>query len=132
MDRRETVQRSIILEAIRSIFHPTVNEIYEQVREKYPQIGKATVYRTVNLLCEEGTLKRIGNHDGETIYDWKVTNHYHLKCSSCNKIYDLDLEYLDHLDERLNQAGIQVLDHELLFNGICPKCQQKENNNMEE
>lgn len=132
MDRRETVQRTIIFEAIKSIFHPTVNEIYEQVMTKYPQIGKATVYRTVNLLCEEGLLKRISTRDTEAIYDWNVTNHYHLKCSICKNIYDLDLAYLVQLDERINQGGYQVKDHELVFNGVCPKCQREINNKMEE
>ncbi len=131
MDRRETVQRTIILETIKSIYHPTVNDIYEQVKKNYPQIGKATVYRNVNLLVEDGLLRKICIGEKEAVYDWDLDSHYHLRCSECKNIYDIDLDYSKELDEKIESLGFMVSHHELVFTGVCPKCQEK-NKKMEE
>ncbi len=59
---RNTVQQDIISAAVKSMRnHPSPNEVFEDVRRRYPNIGRATVYRVLNRLADRGENKE-GQH----------------------------------------------------------------------
>ena len=55
MERRQTRQRQLILNAVHTLKHPTADEVYAAVADAQPPVGRATVYRNLNLLAEQGT-----------------------------------------------------------------------------
>ncbi|MDD6142906.1 MAG: transcriptional repressor, partial [bacterium] len=60
MARRNTIQRSLVLEAVNRLHsHATADEVYEEIIQEYPTISKATVYRNLNLLSEMGEIRRL-------------------------------------------------------------------------
>ena len=61
--------------------HVTANEVYESIKEAYPTIGKGTVYRNLDILVEEGALRKVEVPDGPNRYDFTLKNHYHVTVS---------------------------------------------------
>ena len=123
---RETLQRKVILNILTNCYtHPTIKELYELVKEKYPNIGQATVYRTVNKLVLENTVVKIECFDG-IHYDYN-RYHYHFCCKNCHCITDvfLDSTDIDKLLSKTNLSNYKV--NSIVFEGICDNCKEVKN-----
>lgn len=124
---RITPQRVAILKILLdSCDHPSVEEVYEQVRINFPTTSLATVYKTVNLLKEIGEILEIGFADGSNRYDGnKPYSHPHLICTNCKKIVDPQVSQLEEISAGLAAAsGYRIESHQIDFFGICPACQK--------
>lgn len=126
-NRRNTIQKELVRDAVYELKrHVTANEVYEFLKKSYPTIGKATVYRNLETLSSEGFLRKIEIPDGPNRFDFTLKNHYHVKCIKCNEIFDVDMEEITDLIEKIhNTHGIEFLDYDILFKGICPKCRER-------
>ncbi|MCQ2508748.1 MAG: transcriptional repressor [Dorea sp.] len=132
-----TTQRLLVLEvlATHKDSHMTAEDIYEFVKEDYPEIGLATIYRTVQLLLEMQLVDRINLDDGCIRYeigenldgDEDHHHHHHLICKTCGRVISYKDDLLDTLEKHIEEAiGFKVLDHELKFYGQCKDCSQRE------
>ena len=127
-----THQRLLILSVLEqnSGRHMTAEDIYELVTEDYPEIGLATVYRTLQLLWDIQLVDRINLDDGCVRYEighllgsGSKHNHHHLICRSCGKVIPFDGDLLEGLEQHIEEtAGFHVLDHEVKFYGLCSEC----------
>jgi len=127
-----TTQRVAILEVLnnRPGKHLTAEEIYDYVKKKYPEIGLATVYRTIQLLSELNVIDKLNLDDGYVRYEIGRKNHeetghhhHHLICLDCGNIYAFQDDLLETLEERIKETlGFQVVDHEVKMYGHCKKC----------
>lgn len=121
---RNTYQKNVIMDFIKnSKSHPTAEEIYNEVTKIIPNISKATVYRNLSLMADNGIIKRLeisGSRDRYDYYD----KHYHGKCIVCGDIVDINMSYDESLDKKL-ESKYQVIDHEITFKIICDKCSKK-------
>ena len=127
MKRRNTVQRAMVYEAVNRLkSHATAAEIYELISSEHPSVSRGTVYRNLNQLAEEGEISRIEVPGGPDRYDHRCHNHYHARCLSCGRLFDIDVDYLDGLEKMVRDAhGFAISGHDILFNGLCPACQQR-------
>ena len=127
--KRNTNQRKIILDAVKKMhIHQTVEEVYEEIKKTHPNISKATVYRNLHQLSENGDIRQVSMPDDVERYDRRTDRHYHFQCKICGTIYDIDIDYLERIDETVQQKyNFQIDDHDILFKGICQNC--KINNN---
>ena len=127
-----TNQRLLVLEVLADHRdkHMTAEDIYELVKEDYPDIGLATIYRTVQLLREMQLVDRI-NLDDECLryeisdlFDGETKHHHHhLICKTCGKVVPFEEDLLDELERLVEQeTGFKVSDHELKFYGQCEEC----------
>ena len=133
-----THQRLLVLSVLEenSGSHMTAEDIYDLVSEDYPEIGLATVYRTLQLLWDMQLVDRINFGDGCVRYEIghllngeTKHNHHHLICKRCNKVMPFDDDLLESLEDHIEKAtGFHVLDHELKFYGLCKDCMKKQNN----
>jgi Fur family peroxide stress response transcriptional regulator len=126
-DYRITPQRLAILKILASSDgHPSVESIYEKVRQDFPTTSLATVYKTLIVMKEIGEVLELGFGDGSNRYDGnKPFPHPHLICTECRDIMDPDLGVLDDMAQELAQeTGFKIMSHRLDFFGICPKCQE--------
>lgn len=126
---RITPQRLAILKVLAfSENHPSVERIYEQVKENFPTTSLATIYKTVMLLKQLNEVLELGFPDGSNRYDGnKPYPHPHIICIKCKRIMDPDLGNMTKLAaEAARKTGYKIVDHRLDFFGICPKCQVKE------
>jgi Fur family peroxide stress response transcriptional regulator len=107
--------------------HPSVEQVYAQVKADFPSTSLATVYKTVSLLKEVGEILEIGFADGSNRYDGnKPYPHPHLICTRCKRIMDSDIDLVDQIANELEQtSGYRIVSHQIEFFGICPACQKQ-------
>lgn len=127
-----TNQRIAILEVLnnRPGKHLTAEEIYDCVRGEYPDIGLATVYRTIQLLSELNLIDKLNLDDGYVRYEIGAKNqeesshhHHHLICLECGDVYAFQDDLLETLENRIKETlGFEVLNHEVKLYGHCDKC----------
>lgn len=108
--------------------HPNAAELHAQLREQFPTISLATVYKTLNLLKDMGEVQELSFCGEDTRYDGHDPSpHPHLVCIHCHKIIDLDAEDFDDLAQDVASASdFRILHHRLDFFGICADCQLHE------
>ena len=126
---RITPQRLTILKILASSDgHPSVEAIYEKVKQDFPTTSIATVYKTLIVMKKIGEVLELGFSDGSNRYDGnRPFPHPHLICTKCRKIMDPDLGALDDMAQELAQeTGFKIMSHRLDFFGICPQCQKNE------
>jgi Fur family peroxide stress response transcriptional regulator len=92
---KATPQRISVLKALGEHTHPTIDELFEKVREEHPTVSLATVYKNLNTLKEEGLVAEINTPNGKMRYDIFSMPHIHVVCANCGKIEDVpcDLAY---------------------------------------
>lgn len=127
-----TRQRLVVLEAIAS--HPdghlTAEEIFALVKVDSPDIGLATVYRTIQLLNELHLIDRINFDDGFVRYEMGTASgcgqkhhHHHLICTKCGKVISFRDDLLEELEGRITATtGFCIVDHEVRLYGFCKEC----------
>lgn len=124
---RITPQRIAILKAfLNTDSHPSVEQVFDQVRADFPTTSLATVYKTVNLLKEIGEILELGFTDGRNRYDGnKPWPHPHLICNRCRSIIDPEVSLLDRLTAEVAEStGYRIISHQVEIFGICPACQK--------
>lgn len=128
MEVRHTIQKNMVLNAVRNLKnHATAEEIYDLVIKEHTTIGKSTVYRNLNALAEKGEIRKVGIPDGPDRYDHLLSEHYHVKCVKCKRLFDVDMKILPDLNEYIKEAqGMEFLSYDILFKGICTSCKEKE------
>ncbi len=121
---RMTPQRKVILEEIAKLkSHPTAGELCRVVRKRLPRISLGTVYRNLDILSQAGLINRLEVAGLERRFDGDTSRHYHVRCTSCGKLSDLELGPLAFLEAEAAQASdFQIMGHSLEFRGICPQC----------
>jgi Fur family transcriptional regulator, peroxide stress response regulator len=126
---RITPQRAAILKILtESRDHPSVEQVYENVKRTFPMTSLATVYKAVTLLKEENEILELGFAGGSSRYDGnKPYPHPHLICVKCQRIIDPDIGLFSNLPQELaDKYGYQIVNQRVDFFGVCPQCQQKE------
>ncbi|HUK56774.1 MAG TPA: Fur family transcriptional regulator [Nitrospiria bacterium] len=118
-----TQQRERILEAFLKVDHITAEELHRQISQKKPhRMGLATIYRTLNLLCEIGIGQQRHFDDTRTIYDNVINkrHHDHLICDKCDKIIEFESPAIERLqDEMAARHGFTLSHHRLELYGHC-------------
>lgn len=124
---RKSKQREYILDFLRSTdSHPTAQMIFDGIRDDFPNLSLGTVYRNLNILVEQGKVKRLQYGSTFDRYDADVDEHYHFICGECKKIFDLALEPKEDLEAMAEQlSGHLVQEHKIDFFGICQECRRK-------
>ena len=107
--------------------HLNTEEIYDLVKEKCPEIGLATVYRTLQLLDEMSILSKLNLDDGCIRYELNTNEndhqHHHLICQKCNDVIEVELDLLETLEEEIEKKHhFEIKDHSVKFYGTCSKC----------
>lgn len=126
MNRRNTKQRQLIAEAVRGLDHPTAEEVYCAVTQRAANIGKATVYRNLNLLSEQNEIAKICTGEGADRFDVRTDRHPHMRCRACGKLFDAPMKPLPPVTELLGDTGgFMVEDQIIEFVGLCPDCYKK-------
>jgi len=108
--------------------HLSTEEIYTEVRKTHPEIGLATVYRTMLLLEDLGLLIKHNFEDGRNRYELSHPDedhdHHHLICLKCGRVSEVEEDLLGSLEEIVeNKHGFKVINHKVKFYGHCSNCQ---------
>jgi len=131
---RVTPQRELILDAIcEGGGHTTLEEIYARVHARAPAINRATIYRTLDFLCELRLVVAADVGSGHRVYEIAGdTPHHHLVCRNCHRVEQISHETVKALFARIEQEQQFTVDmnHLALF-GLCRDCRQRDGQTSE-
>lgn len=119
---RNTKQRRSIRDALESAGRPLApQEVLERARGRVPGLGIATVYRTLNLLVEEGWAATVELPDGPLRYERTgKAHHHHFVCRECEGVFEV--EGCARGVKELTPYGFQLESHDLVLYGRCERC----------
>jgi len=108
--------------------HPNAYQMYETLRQQFPTISLATIYKTLALLKEKGEILEIDLHNDSHYDGNKPYPHPHLICTRCNRIIDGDdVTAIQNLNQEImNKYNFQISRHQLVFYGVCQTCQKND------
>jgi len=123
---RRSRQRERILEVLQGTgTHPTASWVYDRLKSEFPDLSLGTVYRNLNILVEQGLIRKIDFGSTFDRYDANISQHYHFICERCGAITDLEFPIDDELNRKVEQAvGITPNRHRIEFYGICKQCRK--------
>ena len=122
---RLTPQRMLVIEALHNADrHISAEELYKQLRSRYPYANISTVYRTLELLKELNLVTEADFGEGRVRYHVaEKGHHHHLVCHSCGKMIDLEDVALRPLKDTLLQKYSFDADlRHLAISGKCSEC----------
>lgn len=124
MEKRNTIQKKLVMDAVaRLASHPTADEVYAEVIRTHPTVSKATVYRNLSSLSEDGRLRHIRMPNGADRFDHCLTEHRHVACVLCGWVRDVPVAEPETLDaEVAHSTGYTGVWHDIVYYGTCPAC----------
>lgn len=124
-----TPQRIAILKFLDgNTSHPTAEDIYTEIKKKYPTVSFATVYNTVQALRDRGELLEITIDPQRKHFDPNPSAHHHIMCTGCGRIGDVFTDYSKALTlpEEVT-SEFHVTGNHVDFYGVCSDCRKKTN-----
>ncbi len=120
--KRYSKQRAIVLDTLRGTdAHPTADWIYSKVRELMPNISLGTVYRNLDQMAENGTIRRIYDH-GHIRYDGNTGRHDHFRCLQCGRLFDVKIPFNNLAKQIETIDKFHVTEFTIELSGYCPDC----------
>jgi len=119
-----TDPRAIILDCLKDNYsHPSVEDVFIQVREKLPTISKKTVYNNLQFLCSKGLIKEV-KVKGVQRYEPDIGPHMHAICRKCGSIIDVESQelYAHAMKVAKKIRSFDTETPEIVFYGICKRC----------
>jgi len=120
-DLKATIQRTGILKSIDQAGHFNIDEIYEDVKEHYPTLSLATIYKNIILMVEKGVIVEVPINGEKSKYELKKDDHIHLICQSCGEIHDIEIS--KEREQILSIENFELKTAQINLYGICEKCQ---------
>jgi Fur family ferric uptake transcriptional regulator len=134
---RLTAPREAIMDVLSTTSeHLSAEDVYLAVHEVLPNVGLATVYRTLELLVEMGLVFKFDFGDGRARYELSESpkgkrHHHHLICTRCNRIIDYtdfiddEIEFLSRAEKGLSKKfNFLITNHLIQFYGLCEDCRK--------
>ena len=103
--------------------HLTATQLHRRLSADGHQVDVSTVYRTLELLVELGTVHATAHADGATSYGSAAVPHHHAVCRRCGRIGEVPAEALRlALGRAARASDYQLSDDSLLLPGLCAAC----------
>jgi Fur family ferric uptake transcriptional regulator/Fur family peroxide stress response transcriptional regulator len=122
-DLKATIQRTSILKSIDQAGHINIDEIYEDVKEQYPTLSLATIYKNIILMQENHVIIEVPMNGEKSKYELKKDDHIHLICQNCGDIQDTKIT--KKTQEALVIENFQLNSSQINLYGFCQTCQDK-------
>ena len=119
-----TAQRPVILSVLlEHDDHPTVDQIYNDVRPRIPGVSRTTAYRTLETFADLGLARRTNHFAAFARFDGNMDQHHHLLCNKCGKVSDFKDPPLTLGDlPNFHRVGFVMQDYSVYFEGLCHEC----------
>lgn len=107
--------------------HFTAAELLADAHDQNVKVGRATVFRTLDLMAERGALERLDLPTGGHAYVACVPeqHHHHVVCRGCGTSVEVDDSGLQAVVRQIGaQSGYRIDNHRLELYGLCPECQR--------
>jgi len=120
-----TPQRLAIVRLMDEFGHISVREIFEKIKENFPSLSLATVYKNINAMMENRFINELKIVGQENKYELVKEHHSHLICRECGHIEDVKID-TSRLEKSIpSETGFAVEESSVQFFGLCRTCQSK-------
>ena len=124
---RPSIQRIAVYRYLcENPIHPDVEKVYADLAPSYPTLSKTTVYNTLKLFEEKNIVQSIKIEDDKLRFDAEMKDHFHFKCTDCNKIFDIfsksDEDKLSQQCQKILPDGFLVSKVQTYLWGKCKEC----------
>ncbi|HEY5520035.1 MAG TPA: Fur family transcriptional regulator [Candidatus Limnocylindrales bacterium] len=127
---RVTAPRRALVEMIAARRgHFTAADLIADAEARNVKVGRATVFRTLDLLAEQGSLERLDLPSGEHAYVACAPreHHHHVVCRRCARSVEVADQGLQAVVQQIGaKSGYVIESHRLELYGLCPECQADE------
>lgn len=118
-----TPQRLAIIEYLETTReHPSAEDIYNALKDRFPSMSFATIYNTLEVLMEKGLVKELPLDSSKKRFDSFTHPHHHFVCKKCGKIVDIERRFEISISEDLHSFEVQ--EFQVVFSGLCPECKE--------
>jgi Fur family transcriptional regulator, ferric uptake regulator len=122
-EARVTPQRQAVIDAVASLpGRFTIVEIYDLARKRYPALGLATTYRTIELLRRTGSVRLLPGEDKPAYVRCHPGHHHHLVCLGCGAVEETNLCAAPPPAELKRRHGFAAEAHQVDIFGLCARC----------
>ncbi|MFN3406974.1 MAG: Fur family transcriptional regulator [Caldimicrobium sp.] len=119
-----TPQRLAILEYLEQTReHPSAEDIYNALKDRFPSMSFATIYNTLEVLIKKGLVKELPLDSSKKRFDPFTHPHHHFVCKKCGKIMDVEKHFDIAIPDDLNDVEIE--EFQVVFTGLCKECKEK-------
>jgi Fur family ferric uptake transcriptional regulator len=121
-------REAIAMSLFESEQHLSVDDLADMLRDRGEHVGKATIYRTLNLLVQAELARELDFGEGFKRYEHQAgeARHDHLICTGCSKVIRFSRTALDELqDEIATEYGFGVQSRRLKIYGLCSECRAR-------
>lgn len=127
----KTKQRSQVLNCLieNKSKHLTADEITDILKQQGTEVGKTTIYRSLEKLLKDGSVRKYICEEGKSAcFQYVDENenchrHFHLKCVKCGKLIHLECDYLSDLERHIFEHHKFTVDNtKTVLYGICEEC----------
>jgi Fe2+ or Zn2+ uptake regulation protein len=96
--------------------HPSADQVWARVKQRFPMLSRATVYNTLNLFVEKGLLRELVLAEGKVVFDPKLSPHHHFIDDETQNIVDIPWDALQvkHVDAL---RGFDVREYQVVLRG---------------
>jgi Fur family ferric uptake transcriptional regulator len=132
--QRQTRQRYVIAERLAQLADNhndfTIEGLWHDLRDEDPHLGRATLYRVIEVLVNQGLLDRIEFADGHHRYRLCSENdHHHLTCMICRRVIEIQVTVpQEQVAAISDQTQFTIEGLSLTLYGRCARCQQRTHN----
>ena len=103
--------------------HPCAEEVYHALKEQYPSISLATVYKNLAAFKAAGLVMELNTGEDISHYDANVAAHPHFSCMKCRRLYDIHTDIdIEPIRERVREEGFFADFEQIFFYGTCKHC----------
>lgn len=121
MLRRMTTQKKIVYNTIDVLGHTNVEDLIHEIQSQHQKISLATIYRNIQVLLQEGKIKRI-QLKNQDILETIKEDHCHFVCERCGRIWDMDGTKKNMVLEASKDCVHQIKQCDVTFYGLCQDC----------
>ncbi|MFN4196463.1 MAG: Fur family transcriptional regulator [Caldimicrobium sp.] len=119
-----TPQRLAIIEYLeKTTEHPSAEDIYNALKDRFPSMSFATIYNTLEVLIKKGLVKELSLDSSKKRFDPSTHPHHHFVCKKCGKIMDVEKHFDIAIPEDLKDVEIE--EFQVVFTGLCNECKEK-------
>jgi len=117
-----TPQRLEIVDILYKKGHLNIDDLYKNLKIKFPSLSLATIYKNINTMCEKLFLSEVKIPNSKSVYELSKSEHSHVICSNCNNIMDIQLDTSSIYTQAQTLSNFKLKHSSIILNGLCPNC----------